>query len=126
MIRKLIVFTLIVAGIIYGIKYAVKTGAAERFLDAHPEWRWVPVIYYLIGEFHVIFGRWQKAINSFKKIVDKYPDSDWAPRAQFSIAKCYDDAGSPSDAIKEYQKLIDLYPKSKYYDIAKRRIMVLR
>ncbi|MDI6642369.1 MAG: tetratricopeptide repeat protein [Elusimicrobiota bacterium] len=126
MIRKIIVFTLIIAGVIYGINYAITTGALDRFLDSHPEWHWIPVFYYYLGEFYVIFAKWDKAIDRFKKIVEIYPDSDWADRAQFAIAKVYDDANNSGQAIKEYRKLIDLYPKSKYSRIAEKRIMVLR
>ncbi|MFN3966179.1 MAG: tetratricopeptide repeat protein [Endomicrobiia bacterium] len=124
--RKLVLIAIIIFGGYYLVKNLTQS-RIDRIIDSHPEWKWTIPLEYYLGEFYSIFGKWEKAIHRFERIVKKYPDDlKWAPRAQYALAKTYDDSGNKKKAIEEYQKLIDSYPESDYFDIAKKRITVLR
>jgi TolA-binding protein len=124
--KKLILLAIIIFGIYYLIKN-LPTSKLDRFIDSHPEWKWTIPFEYYLGEFYTIFGKWEKAAHRFNRIVEKYPeDYKWAPRALYALAKAYEDSGDKKKALKEYQRIVELYPDSDYYDVAKKRIAILR
>ncbi|OGS22476.1 MAG: hypothetical protein A2252_01415 [Elusimicrobia bacterium RIFOXYA2_FULL_39_19] len=126
MIRKIVIIILLVYGSYHGIKYLSETGKIEEYLDAHKDWKYIPVVYYNLGQFNTIFSNWDNGISNYKKILKNYPDTQWAPKAQFGLAHLYDEKEDRKKAIEEYKKLIDLYPESTDCNFSEKRIGVLK
>jgi len=124
--KKLIILAIIIFGLYYLVKN-LPSSKLDRFIDSHPEWKWTTSFEYYLGELYTIFAKWEKAAHRFERIAKKYPDDyKWAPKALYALAKTYEDSGDRRKAIKEYQKLVDTYPNSDYYDVAKKRIALLK
>ncbi|MEW6040454.1 MAG: tetratricopeptide repeat protein [Elusimicrobiota bacterium] len=126
MIKAVIITGAIIIGLYLGASYLLNSGEFDKFMDDHPDYKWIPAFEYYIGQFHIIFGQWDRAIYRFSRIVEKYPKDKYAPLAQYSLATVYDQKDNRKLALQEYQKLVEIYPDSPNVDIAEKRIAVLK
>lgn len=126
MIKTISIIAVVLIGIYLGFSYAITSGAADKYLDKHQDYKWAPAVEYYIGQFNVILGQWDKAIYRFSRVTEKYSSDKYASRAQFELASAWDQKGAGKTALVEYQKLIELYPGSPNEETARKRIVVLR
>lgn len=56
------------------------------------------------------------ALKAARRVVNIWPLSDFAPQAQFIVGRCYETKGWDEKAFKEYQALLEKYPKAVHYD----------
>ncbi len=83
---------------------------STEFVAAHPEYRRVDEVYYLLGNALVQLEHVQKGITVFEEAIKKYPEARYVERFLLDLGLAYDKLGNHDAADSAYQKLID-HPK---------------
>ncbi len=83
---------------------------SEEFVAAHPEYKRVDEIYYLLGNALVQLERVQEGITVFEEAIKKYPEARYVERFLLDLGLAHDKLGNHDAADSAYQKLID-HPK---------------
>ena len=83
---------------------------SRDFVAAHPEYKRVDEIYYLLGNALVQLGQVEEGIEAFEKVVKDYPAARYVERCLLDLGLAYDKLGNHDAADGAYQKLID-HPK---------------
>ncbi len=80
------------------------------FVAAHPEYRRVDEVYYLLGNALVQLERVEEGIKVFKVVIKEYPEARYVERCLLDLGLAHDKLGNHDAADSAYQKLID-HPK---------------
>ena len=80
------------------------------FVAAHPEYRRVDEVYYLLGNALVQLERVEEGIKSFEIVIKEYPKARYVERCLLDLGLAHDKLGNHDAADGVYQKLID-HPK---------------
>ena len=83
---------------------------SEEFVAAHPEYKRVDEVYYLLGNALVQLEHVEEGIYIFEKVVTDYPEARYVERCLLDLGLAYDKLGNHDAADSTYQKLID-HPK---------------
>ena len=83
---------------------------SEEFVAAHPEYKRVDEVYYLLGNALVQLERVQEGITVFEEAIKKYPEARYVERFLLDLGLAHDKIGNHDAADSAYQKLID-HPK---------------
>lgn len=83
---------------------------SKEFVAAHPEYRRVDEVYYLLGNALVQLERVEEGITVFEKVIKEYPEARYVERCLLDVGLAYDALGNHDAADSAYQKLID-HPK---------------
>ena len=83
---------------------------SRDFVAAHPEYKRVDEVHYLLGNALVQLGRVEEGIEAFAKVVKDYPEARYVERCLLDLGLAYDKLGNHDAADGAYQKLID-HPK---------------
>ena len=83
---------------------------SAEFVAAHPEYRRVDEVYYLLGNALVQLARVEEGITAFEKVIKTYPEARYVERCLLDLGLAYDKLGNHDAADSAYQKLID-HPK---------------
>lgn len=83
---------------------------SKKFVAAHPEYRRVDEVYYLLGNALVQLARVEEGITAFEKVIKEYPEARYVERCLLDLGLAHDKLGNHNAADKAYQKLID-HPK---------------
>ena len=83
---------------------------SRDFVAAHPEYKRVDEIHYLLGNALVQLGQVEEGIEAFEKVVKDYPEARYVERCLLDLGLAYDKLGNHDAADGAYQKLID-HPK---------------
>ena len=83
---------------------------SEEFVAAHPEYKRVDEVYYLLGNALVQLEHVEEGIHIFEKVVADYPEARYVERCLLDLGLAYDKLGNHDAADGAYQKLID-HPK---------------
>ena len=83
---------------------------SEEFVAAHPEYKRVDEIYYLLGNALVQLERVQEGITIFEEAIKQYPEARYVERFLLDLGLAHDKLGNHAAADRAYQQLID-HPK---------------
>ena len=83
---------------------------SEEFVVAHPAYKRVDEVYYLLGNALVQLERVQEGITVFEEAIKKYPEARYVERFFLDLGLAHDKLGNHDAADSAYQKLID-HPK---------------
>lgn len=83
---------------------------SEAFVAAHPEYRRVDEVYYLLGNALVQLERVEEGITAFEKVIKEHPEARYVERCLLDLGLAHDKLGNHDTADTAYQKLID-HPK---------------
>ncbi len=83
---------------------------SEEFVAAHPEYKRVDEIYYLLGNALVQLERVEEGITIFEEAIKKYPEARYVERFLLDLGLAHDKLGNHDAADSTYQKLIN-HPK---------------
>lgn len=83
---------------------------SKKFVAAHPEYRRVDEVYYLLGNALVQLARVEEGITAFEKVIKEYPEARYVERCLLDLGLAHDKLGNHNAADRAYQKLID-HPK---------------
>ena len=83
---------------------------SRDFVAAHPEYKRVDEVHYLLGNALVQLGQVEEGIEAFEKVVKDYPEARYVERCLLDLGLAYDKLGNHDAADGAYQKLID-HPK---------------
>ncbi|MFH1784739.1 MAG: tetratricopeptide repeat protein [bacterium] len=82
-----------------------------------------PLTMYITAEREYESKKYDKAINSFRKVIEKFPHANLADDALYSIGDIYMyKINDPVHAIREYHQIIESYPQSRYAPNAQYKI----
>ncbi len=83
---------------------------SEEFVAAHPKYRRVDEVYYLLGNALVQLERVEEGIKVFEVVIKEYPEARYVERCLLDLGLAHDKLGNHDAADGAYQKLID-HPK---------------
>lgn len=83
---------------------------SSDFVAAHPEYKRVDEVYYLLGNALVQLERVEEGITAFEKVIKEYPEARYVERCLLDLGLAYDTLGNHDAADSAYQRLID-HPK---------------
>ena len=83
---------------------------SAEFVEAHPEYKRVDEVYYLLGTALVQLERVEEGITAFEKVIKEYPEARYVERCLLDLGLAHDKLGNHDAADNAYQKLID-HPK---------------
>ena len=83
---------------------------SREFVAAHPEYKRVDEVYYLLGDALVKLKRVEEGIKAFEKVVKDLPEARYVERCLLELGLAYDKLGRHDEADVAYQRLVD-HPK---------------
>jgi len=83
---------------------------SSDFVAAHPAYKRVDEVYYLLGNALVQLARVEEGITVFEKVIKEYPEARYVERCLLDLGLAHDKLGNHDAADSAYQKLID-HPK---------------
>ena len=83
---------------------------SKDFVTAHPEYKRVDEVYYLLGDALVKSEQVEEGIKAFEKVVNDLPEARYVERCLLELGLAYDKLGKHDEADVAYQKLVD-HPK---------------
>lgn len=124
--KKILIFVVVAAGLLYGVYYFATGGRMEAYLDGHPNPTLNPKIEYFIATLVNLAGKSQSAENRYRRIVEKYPDSGNVPEAWAEMIELIDARNDKNLVLQECQKFLEIYPGHPKAEIIKRKIAVIQ
>jgi TolA-binding protein len=124
MLRNIfIVIVLVVAGML-AFHHSLQNGSLLRYLDEHPDPKWVPTAEYFIGQGYYMTQELTEASTFFIRVADRFPSSRYAEDAYYSYVQCMDDSVKVGRAqiIDLYQSYLERYPNGRHTEIVKTRL----
>ena len=97
---------------------------SRDFVAAHPEYRRVDEIYYLLGNALVQLERVDEGIKVFEELIDKHPNERYVQSCLLELGLVYDKLGEHDKADSTYQQLVN-HPKYGERSQAKRAKQIL-
>jgi len=83
---------------------------SRNFVAAHPEYKRVDEVYYLLGNALVQLERVEDGIQVFEALIKDRPDARYVERCLLELGLAYDKLGKHDEADGAYQKLVN-HPK---------------
>ena len=83
---------------------------SRDFVAAHPKYKRVDEVYYLLGNTLVQLARVEEGIKAFEVVIKDYPKARYVERCLLDLGLAYDKLGKHDAADDAYQKLIN-HPK---------------
>ncbi|RKU21577.1 hypothetical protein C6499_21495 [Candidatus Poribacteria bacterium] len=83
---------------------------SRGFVAAHPEYKRVDEVYYLLGDALVKLKHVEEGIKAFEKVVKDLPEARYVERCLLELGLAYDKLGRHDEADVAYQRLVD-HPK---------------
>ena len=97
---------------------------SREFVAAHPEYRRVDEIYYLLGNALVQLARVEEGIQVFEKLIEDRPNDRYVQNCLLELGLVYDQLGEHDKADSAYQKLVN-HPKYGQRSQAQRAKQIL-
>ena len=85
-------------------------GKSKAFIAAHPEYKRVDEVYYLLGNALVQLERVEKGIKVFENLIEGYPSARYVERCLLALGLAYDKLSKHDLADAAYKKLVN-HPK---------------
>lgn len=83
---------------------------STKFVAAHPKYKRIDEVYYLLGNALVELERVEEGITVFEVVIKEYPKARYVERCLLDLGLAYDQLGNHDAADNAYQKLIN-HPK---------------
>ncbi len=83
---------------------------SRDFVAAHPEYRRIDEVYYLLGDALVKLKHVEEGIKAFEKVVNDLPEARYVERCLLELGLAYDKLGKHDEADVAYQRLVH-HPK---------------
>ena len=83
---------------------------SSDFIAAHPEYKRLDEVYYLLGNALVQLERVEEGTQVFEKLVEKQPDARYVRDCLLELGLAYDKLGKHDEADDAYKKLVN-HPK---------------
>lgn len=120
--KKLLLFTAIILGLMWGIHYLLSSGQLLIYLDENPELSWGPSVQYYVALVYRATNTPEKASIYLEHLLKAHPEHELALKAHYQLAKSYDSAGRFRAAYREYEKVIYNYPENEYTQLCINRL----
>ena len=119
----IIFFALIVGGMLY-FQQSLQNGSVLKYIDEHPQDKYVPEATFTIGQGYYLFQDLQEAATYFLRVAQRSPDGPLGDDAYFAYLQCLDDSVSVrrSDLVDGYRAYLEKYPNGKHAELAKTRL----
>src|SRR4051812_45586307 len=104
----LITMALIVAGML-GLHHVLQDGSLLRYLDEHPDPRWVPATEYTIGQGYLLMQDLTEAATYFIRVHERYPASTLSDSALFAYIDTRDNVSGVGrgELVELYQTYLE-------------------
>jgi TolA-binding protein len=124
MLRNLIIFFALIIAAMMGIHTVLQNGSFLKFLDEHPNPKYVPEVEYYVGQGYYIFQDLQNAATYFIRVPDRYPASAYSDDAYFDYLQCLDDSAAMSrmEMVGYYAKYLERFPNGNHAAIVQNRM----
>ena len=83
---------------------------STEFIAAHPKYKRVDEVYYLLGNALVQLNRVEDGIKVFEELIKAYPSARYVERCLLELGLAYDKLGKHDPADAAYEKLVN-HPK---------------
>ena len=107
-------------------QYDLARTCYEEYLREYPRANFAPNAQEGLGYVAESEGKFDEAIEHYRKLVQRYGDSYIAQHAWYNIARCYEERGDWANAADAYEKQVSLYPESTWSDRAEARLGEVR
>ncbi len=95
--------------------YAASMDALVKFQGEFKDSHLAPQAVFMLGLAWAGLGKFDEAIDIFKKIPRNYPqETELLQRSEYEIADCYYKLGQEKEALKRFKSLRTKYPDSKF------------
>ena len=94
---------------------------SRAFIKAHPKYKRVDEVYYLLGTSLMQRNRAEEGIAVFEELIRYYPTADYVEPSLLMLGLAYDKAGEHDKADPLYEKLVNRtrdHGRSRYSEIA--------
>ena len=90
------------------------------FIKAHPKYKRVDEVYYLLGTGLILLNRVEEGIEVFEELIRYYPTADYVEPSLLTLGLAYDKIGEHDKADPLYEKLINhtKYRGGRFSDVA--------
>ena len=122
--KKLIFIFAILIGTMVAIHISLQNGSFLRYLDEHPDPRWVPAVEYGVGETYYLFQDLDEAATYFIRVPQTYPNSSQADDAYWGYLESLDDMTNTTrtQLIDEYRQYLQQFPNGAHAAAAQSKI----
>ena len=87
--------------------YEVLVEKLAVFINAHPKYKRVDEIYYLLGTSLIHLNRVDEGIVVFEELIKYYPTADYVEQSLLTLGLAYDKVGKHYKADRLYEKLVN-------------------
>ena len=90
------------------------------FIKAHPKYKRVDEVYYLLGTGLILLNRVEEGIEVFEELIRYYPTADYVEPSLLTLGLAYDKIGEHDKADPLYEKLVNhtKYRGGRFSDVA--------
>ena len=90
------------------------------FIKAHPKYKRVDEVYYLLGTGLILLNRVEEGIEVFEELIRYYPTADYVEPSLLTLGLAYDKIGEHDKADPLYEKLVNhtKYRSGRFSDVA--------
>ena len=90
------------------------------FIKAHPKYKRVDEVYYLLGTGLILSNRVEEGIEVFEELIRYYPTADYVEPSLLTLGLAYDKIGEHDKADPLYEKLVNhtKYRGGRFSDVA--------
>ena len=119
----IVFFAILIGGMIY-FQQALQNGTVLKYIDEHPQDKYIPEATYYVGQGYRLFQNLLDATTYYLRVAQRYPNHPLADDAYFSYVQCLDDMSSANrtDLLEAYKAYLEKYPNGKHVELAKTRI----
>jgi len=110
--------------LLFGTYTVLHNGQFLRYLDEHPDPRWVPAVEYYTGNTFYLFSHLTQATAYYTRIMERYPDSPHAEEAAWNRLQILDDTPGVGRTIiiDAYTDYTTRFPEGAHIERAKDKI----
>ena len=90
------------------------------FIKAHPKYKRIDEVYYLLGTGLILLNRVEEGIEVFEELIRYYPTADYVEPSLLTLGLAYDKIGEHDKADPLYEKLVNhtKYRGGRFSDVA--------
>jgi TolA-binding protein len=124
MLRNVIIFFALIVAAMMALHTTLQNGSFLKYLDEHPDPRYVPQVEYYIGGGYYMFHDLQNAATYYIRVPERYPASPYSDDAYFEYLQCLDDsmAVSRADMVGYYAKYLERFPNGNHATVVQNRM----
>lgn len=125
MLKKFLIFVLVIIGIFYWADNFVKTGKLQDYIDKNSDKPWAPKVQFYLGSIYQTASDYENAEFCFNRILEKYPESEYGFKSMYQIGDIYAETRRRQQAIEIFKKIMVKYPQHEKIPVIENRISIL-